>query len=80
MKTKQEIKEATVETGCNYKEIIFVNDFPICIECLNELRKNHEIDEKVHNLKLRENTVSELAWDKTFSNGWWHDDGQEVKF
>lgn len=61
MKTKQEIKEATVETGRNYKDIIFVNDFPICIECLNELRKNHEIDEKVHNLKLRENTVSELA-------------------
>ena len=80
MKTKQEIKEATVETGRNYKDIIFVNDFPICIECLNELRKNHDIDEKVHNLKLRENTVSELAWDKTFSNGWWHDDGQEVKF
>ena len=61
MKTKQEIKKATVETGRNYKDMIFVNDFPICVECLNELRKNHDIDEKVYNLKLRENTVSELA-------------------
>ena len=61
MNTKKEIKKAAVETGRNYKDIIFVNDFPICIECLNELPKNHEIDEKVHNLKLRENTVSELA-------------------
>ena len=59
MNTKKEIKKAAVETGRNYKDIIFVNDFPICIECLNELRKNHEIDEKIH--KLRENTVSELA-------------------
>ena len=52
MKTKQELERAIVETQRKYKNIIFENDTPIYTECLNELRKRHIINERVHNQKL----------------------------
>ena len=39
MKTKEELEEAIKDTIKGYKEIIFVSDTPVCIACLNELRK-----------------------------------------
>ena len=39
MKTKEELEEAIKETIKEYKEITFGSDTPICMACLNELRK-----------------------------------------
>ena len=39
MKTKEDLEEAIKNTITKYKEIIFGSDSPICMSCLNELRK-----------------------------------------
>ena len=46
MKTK-ELEEAIKETIKRYKEIIFGSDTPTCVACLDELRKQQIIDQKV---------------------------------
>ena len=62
MKTKEELEEAIKDTITKYKEIIFVSDSPICMTCLNELRKKQVIDEKVYDQKSMYDTLRKLAW------------------
>ena len=44
-----------------YKEIIFGSDTPICIACLEKLRRQQIIDQKIYDQKLMEDTMSKLA-------------------
>ena len=68
MKTKEELEEAIKDTITKYKEIIFVSDRPICMTCLNELRKKQVIDEKVYDQKSMYDTLRKLAWDQLQKN------------
>ena len=47
MKTKEEIEEAIKDTIKRHKEIIFGSDTPICMACLDKLRKQQIIDQYV---------------------------------
>ena len=63
MKSEEELEKAIKDTVIKYKEIIFGKDSPNCMECLDELRKQHVIDEKVFYLKLMDDTIRKLASD-----------------
>ena len=63
MKTKEELEEAIKDTIARYKEIILDSDISTCMVCLDELRKQQVIDQKVHDQKLMEDTMRKLAWD-----------------
>ena len=63
MKTKQELEKAIKDTTTEYKDIIFGTDSPACMVCLNELRKQQVIDEKVYQQKLMDDILRKLAWD-----------------
>ena len=63
MKTKEELEEAIKDTIKGYKEIIFGSDTPACMACLDELRKQQIIDQKVYDQKLMEDTMRKLAWE-----------------
>ena len=62
MKTKKELEEAIKDTVKEYKEIIFGSDTPICMACLNELRKQQIIDQHVYDQNLMDENWK-LAWD-----------------
>ena len=62
MKTKKELEEAFKDTIKVYKEIIFGLDTPICIACLDELRKQQIIDQHVYDQRLMDDTIRKLAW------------------
>ena len=62
MKTK-ELEEAIKDTITMYKEIIFSSHTLACTACLDELRKQQIIDQKMHDQKLMENTMRKLAWE-----------------
>ena len=66
--TKQELGKAIKKTIIKYKEIIFGIDSLLCIKCLDELRKQQVIDEKVYDQKLMDDTVKKLAWDSLQKN------------
>ena len=68
MKTKEELEEAIKDIITKYKEIIFGPDSPICMACLNELRKKQVIDEKVYDQKLMYDTLRKLTWDELQKN------------
>ena len=51
VKTKQELEKAIKDTIIRYKEIVFGADSPICIKCLDELRKQQVINEKPYESK-----------------------------
>ena len=73
MKTKEELEEAIKDTIKVYKEIIFGSDTPFCMACLNELRKQHAIDQHVYDQRLMDDTIRKLAWDglqKNLIDGW----------
>ena len=55
-KTREELEESIKDTITKYKEIIFGSDTPVCMACLDELRK-----QKVINQKLVEDTIREPA-------------------
>ena len=63
MKTKEELEEAIRDTMTKYKEIIFGPDSPVCMACLDELRKQQVIDKKVFDQKLMDDTLRKLAWE-----------------
>ena len=63
MKTKEDLEEAIKETSTKYKEIIFGSDTPACMQCLDELRKQQAIDQKIYDQKLVEDAVRKLAWE-----------------
>ena len=44
----EELEEAIKDTIKEYKEIIFGSDTPVCMACLNELRKQQIIDQHVY--------------------------------
>ena len=71
MKTKE---EAIKDTITKYKEIIFSPDSPVCMACLNKLRKKQVIDEKVYDQKLMYDTLRQLAWDELQKNILMNDD------
>ena len=48
MKTKEELEEAIKDTIKEFKEIIFGSDTPVCMGCLNELRKQQTIYQHVY--------------------------------
>ena len=62
-KTKEELEEAIKDTIAMYKEIVFGSDTPACMTCLNELRKQQVIDQKIYDQKLMEDTMRKLAWE-----------------
>ena len=45
--SKEELEKAIKDTFIKYKEIISGLDSPICIKCLDELRKQQVIDKKM---------------------------------
>ena len=47
-KTKQKLEKTITQTKHKNKDIIFENDTLICKECLNELKRQQIIDERVH--------------------------------
>ena len=62
MKTKKKLEEAIKDTITRYKEIIFGSDIPACMACLDELRKQQVIDQKIYE-KLMKDTMRKLAWE-----------------
>ena len=48
MKTKEVLEQAIKDTITGYREIIFGSDTPDCMACLDELRKQLVINEKVY--------------------------------
>ena len=50
------------------KRSIYFVDSPICIKCLDELRRQQVIDEKVYDRKLMDDAVRRLAWDELQKN------------
>ena len=63
MKTKEELEEAVKDTIKVYKEIIFGSDNPVCMACLDELRKQQIIDQRVYDQRLMDETIRKFAWD-----------------
>ena len=63
MKTKEELEESIKDTIKAYKEIIFGLDAPVCMACLDELRKQQAIDQSLYDQKLMDDTIRKLAWD-----------------
>ena len=63
MKTKTELEEAIKDTIKVYKENIFGLDTPVCMTCLDELRKQQIIDQHLYDQKLMDDTIRKLAWE-----------------
>ena len=63
MKTKEELEETIKDTIKGYKGIIFGADTPACMACLDELRNQQVIDEKVYDQRLMDDAVRKLAWE-----------------
>ena len=63
MKTKEEHEEAIKDTITRYQKIIFGSDTPACMACLDELRKQQIIHQKIYDQKLMEDTMRKLAWE-----------------
>ena len=63
MKTKEELEEAIKDTIKLYREIIFGSDNPVCMACLDELRKQQIIDQHVCHQRLMDDTIRKLEWE-----------------
>ena len=63
MKTKEELEKAIKDTITKYKEIIFGADSPTYMTCLDELRKQQVIYQKVNGQKLIDDMVMKVASD-----------------
>ena len=68
MKTIEELEKPTRDTMTKYKVIIFGANNPACMVCLDELRKQQVINEKVYDQKLMDDTLRKLAWDELQNN------------
>ena len=68
MKTKAGLEEAIKDTIKVYKEIIFGLDTPVCMACLDELRKQQIIDQHVYDQKLMDDMIRKLTWDGLLKN------------
>ena len=63
MKTKEGLEEAIKDTIKGYKEIIFGSDTPVCMACLDELRRQQIIDQHVYDQRLMEDRMRKLVWE-----------------
>ena len=63
IKTREELEEAIKDTIKGYKQIIFSSDTPVCMACLDELRKQQIIDQHVYDQKLMDATIRKLVWE-----------------
>ena len=63
MKTKEELEEAIKDTVRRYKEIIFGSNTLTCIVCLDEIRKQEVMDQKVYGQRLIDDRIRKLAWE-----------------
>ena len=63
MKTKGELEELIKDTIKGYKAIIFGLNIPICMACLDELRRQQIIDQHVYDQRLMDDTIRKLAWE-----------------
>ena len=61
MKIREELEKAIKDTITKYKEIIFGPDIPVWMTCLDELRKQQVINQKVYDQKLIDDTLKKLA-------------------
>ena len=61
MKTKEELEGAIKDTITRYKEIVLSSDTPACMACLDELRRQQAIDQKIYDQRLMEDTMKKLA-------------------
>ena len=68
MKTKEGLEEAIKDHITRYKETIFDSDTPVCMACLDELPKQQIIDQHVHDQRLVEDTMRQLAWERLQKN------------
>ena len=68
MKTREELEEAIKDTIKRYKEIILGSDTSACMACLDELRKQQIIDQKIYDQKLMEDTMRKLTWEELEKN------------
>ena len=68
MKTKEELEEAMKDTITRYKEIVLSSDTPACMACLDELRRQQTIDQKIYDQRLMEDTMKKLAWEELQKN------------
>ena len=58
-----ELEKAIKDTIPENKEIIFGSDTPACMACLDELRKQQILDQKVYDQTVMEDTMWKLAWE-----------------
>ena len=58
-----ELAKKVKSTIIMYKEIVFSSDNPVCMACLDELRRQQAIDQHVYDQRLMEDTMRELAWE-----------------
>ena len=63
MKTKKELEKAIKGTITRNKEIIFGSDTPSCMACLDEIRKQQIIVQKIYDQRLIGDTMRKLAWE-----------------
>ena len=63
MKAKEGLKEAIRDTITEYKELILGSDIPVCVACLNDLRRQQVINQKVYGQRLMDDMVRKLAWE-----------------
>ena len=63
MKTKEELEETVKGTISRNKEIIFGSDTPSCMACLDELRKQQIIVQKIYDQRLIGDAMRKLAWE-----------------
>ena len=68
MKTREELEEVIKDTIKGYSEIIFGLDTPVCMACLDELRKQQAINQRVYEQKLMDDTIKKFAWEKLQKN------------
>ena len=61
MKTREKLEKSIKNTITKYKKIIFGADSPACMACLNELRKQQVINEKVYDQSMMDDTMRKLA-------------------
>ena len=68
METKKELEKLFKDTIRKYKEIIFDPDTPVCMVCLDKLRKQQVIGKKVYDQSLIDDKLRKLAWDRLQKN------------
>ena len=70
MKTKEGLEEAIKDTITVYKELILGSDTPICMACLNDLRRQQVIDQNVYDQRLMDEETRMGGTSKKYCDGW----------